>query len=419
MKPFNCRLAILTIALLGLFSACGRASANQHVIGVLSVAKSAAVPGLGSEQRSGYDFGLRTTGMQLIYKDLEEDEPQSDIQRKFRADVQDQKIPMLALLGGTSNSATSHAAALANFFNVPMLVPTANGDGIFPSNNMWAFRLSAPGEAYAKYFFGSVIIKQEMEKQAEEASATLLSTPELRVAILYEADTFGESAAVATAEAIMAQSIKIGVYTSFQPENTDPAGLKALAEKVRKEDAQLVYLISSDPAVAKIVVQTFRTAFDEYSIPLLVGQAGGFASQDFLNSPEAEGVYVLRQQVDLTDCHEDEIKSTYEAQSYAAVYLLDWAIHEANKDTAENGPHFSLFQQPDDVVQAQREAIRDALKESDLNVPCLGPVAFDNTGQNKYLNLEIIHISNGMLEVTSPADFLEALKIRLGYDKVQ
>jgi hypothetical protein len=64
------------------------------------------------------------------------------------------------------------------------------------------------------------------------------------------------------------------------------------------------------------------------------------------------------------------------------------------------------------------DKIQQALKEADLNLPCLGRVAFDNTGQNKNLKLEIIHITNGMVEATSATGFLEALKKRLAYDVV-
>ncbi len=405
--------AIIAISILcTILSGCGTATSISPSIGVLSdIGSDGSRPtGIALEQKNGYGAGLKAADVQFAFEAIDEGAPQSDIQRTFRAMVQNQETPMVALLGGTSNSATSRAAALANFFNVPMLVPTANGDNLFPSNNLWAFRLSAPGAAYANYLFGGILTRQAVDA-IMVPSDTALST-ELRIGILYEQNTFGESAAVATAEAVMAQSIKIRVYANFKPENADPATLQALAEKVKEAGVQLVYLISSDPALAKNLAQTFRTVFNEYSMPILVGQAGGFAAQDFLGSKEAEGVYVLRQQIDRTDCP-DEIQSSYDAQTYAAVYLLDQAVRQANDKLAGTRKRFSLSLQTDSTVQLQREAIRDALKQVDLNVPCLGMVAFDNTGQNKLLKLELVHITNGTAEATSTEDFLEALKNRL------
>ncbi len=413
VTPACSGIILISILMLSI-SGCGKTASTNPSIGVLSDA--AADAGIALEQKNGYDAGLGAADVQFAREDIDEGAPQSDIQRTFRAMVQDQKTPMVALMGGTSNSATSHAAALANFFNVPMLVPTANGDNLFPSNNLWAFRLSAPGAAYANYLFGSVLTKQDVDK-IMTPSDTALDT-ELRVAILYEQNTFGESAAVATAEAVMAQSIKIRVYGNFAPEHTDPSTLTALAEKVKEADVQLVYLICSDPALAKNLVQTFRTAFDKYSMPILVGQAAGFAARDFLDSKEAQGVYVLRQQIDRTDCPAD-IQSSYDAQTYAAVYLLDQAVQQANDKLAGTKKRFTLGLRSDSTIQLQREAIRDVLIQVDLNVPCLGMVAFDNTGQNKLLKLEMIHITNGTTEATSPADFLEALKNRLAFSVVQ
>jgi hypothetical protein len=75
---------------------------------------------------------------------------QSDeVQVAVRELVEDEKV--LALVGATSNEATMRAASLVNFFNLPMIVPTAGGDNLLPSNNLWAFRLSAPGSDYASY----------------------------------------------------------------------------------------------------------------------------------------------------------------------------------------------------------------------------------------------------------------------------
>jgi ABC-type branched-subunit amino acid transport system substrate-binding protein len=371
-------------------------------IGVVSAAPvsgNGQPVGIALEQKNGYNAGLKAVNGRFAFKYLDESQSQGDIQRSVRDMVQSTEMPLVAMLGGTSNDATSHAAALANFFNVPMLAPSANGDNLFPSDNTWAFRLGAPGEAYAGYLFGNVLTSQSVGAISVVPENAFFK-PELRIAIVYERNTFGESAAVAAAEAVMAQSLKIKVYVNFDPRETDPAALQKLVDKVKTANTQLVYLISSDPTLAGKLVQVFGASFDKESMPILVGQAGGFSARDFLNSKEAEGIYVLRQQIERSRCPAN-IQSSYDSQTYAAIYLLNQAVQQANISGL--------------TVQKQREAIREKLKEINLNVPCLGMVAFDNAGQNKLIKLELVRIQNGKVQPVSTADFLASLKQRLAY----
>ena len=424
IKPYSSGIIVISAILLFL-SACGKAASASPSVGVLSVAdgKSAAA-GIALEQENGYDAGFKVVDTQFDIEPVDEGAPQSDIQRTIRDMVQgkvkDKDVPpLLALLGATSNEATSHAAALVNFFNVPMLIPSANGDNLFPSNNLWAFRLSAPGAAYANYLFGKVVTKQAMDAISIKPSDSVFGDPpQLKVAILYERNTFGESAAVATATAVMAQSVSIRVYDNFKPDNTDPESLKTLAKKVKDAGAQLVYLISSDPALAKNLTQTLRAVFDSRSMPIMVGQAEGFAARDFVDSKESEGVYVLRQKIDHKSCPPG-VKSIYDAQSYAAVYLLDYALQQANENLSGIVKQFSLGGKSGSAIQQQREALRDALKQINVNAPCLGKVAFDNTGQNKLLNLELIRIIKGVEVDATTENFLNVLKARLAADLYQ
>lgn len=412
IMPYSFGIIVISVLFL---SACGKAASVSPSVGVLS---DVGMAGIAREQKNGYDAGFKVADIPFAYKSIDEGAPQSDTQRLVRDMVQDPQSPLIAMLGGTSNDATSHAAALVNFFNVPMLIPSANGDNLFPSNNLWAFRLSAPGTDYAKYLFDNFLTKSAMDALTAPDPDSILPAPELKIAILYEQNTFGESAAVATATAAMAQSINIRVYSNFKPVNSDPESLKLLANKVKDERVQLIYLVSSDPALAKNLVQTMRTIFDTQSMPILIGQAEGFAAQDFIASPESEGIYVLRQQIDRANCPAT-IQSSYDAQSYAAVYLLDQAMQEASDNLAGAGIKFSFTSQKGPTILQQREAIRDALKTTNLNVPCLGMVAFDNTGQNKLLKLELVRITNGKAVTTLAADFLDVLKKRLENDLLQ
>ena len=293
-----------------------------------------------------------------------------------------------------------------------MVIPAAVGDNLLPANNLWAFRLSAPGSAYAGYLFGTLIKNTQTPVATPSAPAAAsggpaASQPALKLAIIYEADTFGESAAVASAHAAMNQSINIVTYASFPADNPDLNKLNDLASAAKTGQAQVVYLISSDPSVAKMLVSAFRNQ-SGFS-PLLIGQAGGFANQVFLASPQAEGVYILRQELDHSACPVD-ITSSDQAQNFAAVNLLDQAIVAAEK----NMPHdwwnpFPMQNLDATQLSLLREKVRDAIKVYNADLPCMGKVAFDNTGQNKLLRFELVTVQNKTVKVVPVAGFQQVL----------
>jgi ABC-type branched-subunit amino acid transport system substrate-binding protein len=188
-------------------------------------------------------------------------------------------------------------------------------------------------------------------------------------------------------------------------------------DQVKTQKVQLVYLISSDPKVAKTLVQAFLANFSSTSMPVLVGQAGGFASLDFLNSSEAQNMFILRQQLVANNCPPN-VKSIYEAQSYASIYLLDQAVKQV---LAQKNVPTQWFSPPASISAqsvAFREKVRNFLKDSNLNLPCLGQVAFDNTGQNKLLHLEMIKVHQGQTLDNQVDSFAKTLKLRLQFDSL-
>ena len=152
-------------------------------------------------------------------------------------------------------------------------------------------------------------------------------------------------------------------------------------------------------------------------MPILVGQAGGFASTEFLESDSNADIYVIRQQLQTGSCPA-EIHSHYEAQTYAAVQLLEQAVLQVK----ENQPEikFSVFSR-DKIAElaAYRENVRDVLKQIDLNIPCLGQVAFDNTGQNKYLQFELVIAQDDHLVILSTDDFLSIVNQKSALGTIQ
>lgn len=369
------------------------------------------------EQREGYLAGMKAaSSLSPDSKESSEGNQEDDVQVTIRRMAEIDKD--IAVIGATTNEAAMRAASLVNFFNMPMLVPTAYGDNLLPANNLWAFRLNAPGSAYAAYFFDTVLPAAAPAVSAAPAPTdTPSETPSaLKIAILYEQNTFGESAAVAAAHGAMKQAVNIGLYANFNPSTPDPDRLKTQIDTLKTENVNLVYLISSDPQVALMLVRAIRTAYAPGAAPVLVGQAGGFATLDFSASADAEGVFVLSQMLDRSNCP-SEVKSISQAQMYAAVSLLDQAVTQVKESSTSARSALSFkIRLPGagsstgsdaSELTSLREKVRDTLKATNTKLPCLGKVAFDNSGLNKSLQFDLMLIHSG-LAVSSSAEELKA-----------
>lgn len=361
---------------------------------------------LAEEQHAGFELANEDAGFSEI--SFAEGNRKDEVQTAIRKLVEGQGAdiePVMAILGATTNEATTRSVALANFFQVPMVIPSASGNNLLPTTNLWAFQLSAPDAAYADHMLNTVLAHQVLGDAEEEFF------PEMRIAVFYEQNTYGESAAVATAEAALAQGYEIVVYEKFSANFPDRSQLRKMINNVIDQDAQIVFLISNDPAVAQLIVQTFTGLLDSLSMPVIVGMAGGFTSQAFLTSDAAENVYVLRQKLDAADCPA-EIKSLYAAQTYAAVKLLEYAVQESTTGVVEQISKLAKGSKTGSAFS--KEAIRDSLKAADLELPCLGRIAFDTKGQNKYPRFEIVSTEFGKNNSLPEEAFVNIVKQKLG-----
>lgn len=405
--PLSIFNIILLLVIIPALAGCSKLASSSSTVGVLSASTlDNSVPtditSIANEQIAGYKQAeaAKNNHMQLEY--TFEDDPHNDIQVLIRNLAQDKKQPVDAIIGATANDITLQIAGLVNFFQVPMLIPTADGEALFPSNNLWAFRLSAPSSAYASYLFTTVLNQTNLGVLSTSANANL----GLSIAILYEQNTFGETAAVATAQAALAQGISIADYENFPVENPSIEELTTLANNVRSQNPTLVYLIASVPATAEALIGALGTSDTTFpsTTPIILGQAGAFTSESFLNSAQANGIYILRQKWNKDNCPAD-LTSYYQAQAYGTTVLLNYAVGLTNQTMAADKKWYVRTSSADELVKF-REALRDNLKATNMNVPCFGNVAFDTTGQNKSLEFELITEKNGNTSLVSAKDFI-------------
>jgi len=391
-----------------IFSACASIK-TQASLGLLSAADSQSLPAgmrsLAGEQKTGYDLAEKARDNTLRLTPKAESALSDEVQVVVRGLVEDPNRPVVALVGATTNAGTTRMSALANFFNVPMVVPSAIGDNLLSSGNLWTFRLSAPGSAHSAYLFSEVLPRQVL---ATMTTGDEFAAP-LRLGILYEQNTFGESTAVATAKSAMAQEVEIGYYGYFEPDAPDRTRLIQAFSAMQESGVHLLYMVASNPDSAQAIVRSFRDFFVPGDAPLLLGQSGGFASRQFLASPDAAGVFILRQQI-VPDRCPDGVDTLAEAQAYAAIHLLNFAIEQSQDQ---------LGARENPTMLDRREAVRDSLKASSLNLPCLGLTSFDNSGENKSLQFELLYAASGAPRVVPFERLREALTPKLNQDPFQ
>jgi ABC-type branched-subunit amino acid transport system substrate-binding protein len=390
------------IPILLLLAAC-QPSRASHTLGLLSAVDSASLPAgaiaLAAEQKTGYEAAQSARDNNLGLTQKPESALPDEVQVTVRNMVEGPNQPVSALVGATTNAGTTRMAALANFFNVPMVVPSAIGDNLLPSNNLWAFRLSAPGSEHARYLFNEVLTRQSL---AALTTGDEFAAP-LQLGILYEQNTFGESTAVEVAKAAMAQEVQIGFYGHFTPDAPETTRLIQAFSAMQESGVHLLYIVASNPDSAGMIMRELNKFFVAGEAPLALGQSGGFASRQFLESPEAAGVFILRQQI-VPDRCPDKIETLAEAQAYAAIQLLNFALEQSQDQ---------LGAQQNPSMLDQREAVRDSLKASSLNLPCLGLTSFDNSGQNKSLRFEFLYAASGNPRLVGAERLLELLALKI------
>jgi ABC-type branched-subunit amino acid transport system substrate-binding protein len=396
---------LLLILLILPLSGC-RSVQVTPVYGILSAGSespSSGVKSLAQEQNVAIELFSKGSEHISQFAPKSESAQSDEVQVAVRELVEDDKV--LALVGATSNVATMRAASLVNFFNLPMIIPTAGGDNLLPSNNLWAFRLSAPGSAYAIYTIDSLLSVATNREESERIS----TVADMKIAILYEANTFGESAAVAAAQAALRKDKRVAAYRSFPADNPDPERLRSIAEEAKTQGAQVMILISSSPSVASQLITAIGRVYGDGKKPLLVGLAGGFASYEFLSSDQAANVFVVRQQLVRAGCP-TEIQSIYSAQTFAALSMMDETAKLVQQNLPEVKQLALLSPLDNNPVIEFRENLRNELKLFNQDVPCIGRVAFDTAGQLKDPRFELVYMQDGKECACAEEEFEDRLQ---------
>jgi branched-chain amino acid transport system substrate-binding protein len=395
------------LASLVLISGCKRSSEEKVcppiLIGVILAEDDG---GIGQEQKDGYEFALQEINeaggvfdcqIELSYKD---EGKGTDIETAQVAVMDLADDGVVAVLGATSSDATMRAAAIASYFEVPMIIPAEIGDEVTQRGNQWIFRLSAANVTYANVAFD--MIKSEL--------GTVANT-----AILFERTAFGESAAVTAATSAMERGLDVVSYESF---SSAAADYSEIMEHVEASQPAAFYIISSNSSQA----QSLLNAIEDQNLDgsILVGQGSGFANRDFLYTgnnnlkDDTENIMLaLPWSKDMPwhgiekFCFEFEAYAGYPAvshnvETYVALHLLVEALEEVVQNN-EEGWMDEL--EGEEFILGFREVLAQALKNirGSKNETVMGPVEFDATGQSSQGAILVQVIEGELYTVYPPA----------------
>lgn len=371
-------------------------------------------------QRQGFLRGLNEfPDLKIKEVPHSEDVSIEELTRSVHEMVQEDKIFMV--VGGTTNTGTMHAASNTSFFQIPMLIPYADGDNLIGEENYWTKRLTPSGSDFAD-FIGSHLMTASLRHELDNIlfQDAPVYAYEVNAAIIYEDTTYGEAAALDLGEKLMTNAINLEIYRSYSSGGFFDLINQLNAEQKKTFNALDVIFFINEDADYAIDLEKVAATFSEGDSDPVIIFFGNILPE---YSEEAGGVgnlFFVHRAIDFSTCPK-EIKTTPEAIGYGAGILTGRVLER----TMQNLPQkpdlqkalLSGYSQEYLYLQSIRVAVRKQLEAFDENVPCIGPVHFSSEGANSKLQMESICFQeNGETRVVSDTEIINLIAQTIRYD---
>jgi branched-chain amino acid transport system substrate-binding protein len=355
-------------------------------------------PIIGQSQKRGYEQVLQEINdqggvggcpLELIYQD--EGEP-SDPEAARIAVRHLANEGVLAVIGATHSEATLNAAAIVDYFEVPLVIPSVSNDALLQDGNLWRFRVSPSNNSYAVLAF---------EMLSEITDGTL------SMGILYEASNYGEDSAIAAANQALAHEFEVLYYQDFPVTNGDFSGG---IEEINQMNPNILYIVSSNPEQAERILAEANLGLN--GVNLIIGHGMGFCAQNFVGVPKSaywrfsdELAYSCSwSSTTPLDSGTVDVEQPPFYDASAALELTAAAMEKA----FSADPLWRLTLTDPLKVSEVRNLVAQSLRTNgfDLEIDGFGTVKFDGQGQNKAVPV-MLQIIDGALNTVYPADKAE------------
>jgi branched-chain amino acid transport system substrate-binding protein len=284
------------------------------------------------------------------------------------------------LVGAYQSSNTIHMARIADKLDRPLLVCTAADDRITQRKWRNVYRLNPPAKGYTnglEDFFLNKIKPKSM-------------------AIVYENSPYGTGGAMRMMWFCRGNDIDIRAIEPYHKERLSAEYFQRIVDRLKENPPDVIYMVSYLKDAA-LLVKTIR---ESQLNSLLVGGAGGFTSQKFINEAGDNANHLLTATLWTPQLQYPGTKGYYD--QYIKKYASPPDYHGAEAYSA-------LLVAADVLKRAgsySPESIRAALDNTDLITP-FGPVKF--TSYEKFerqnsLPTQVLQIISGKFECVWPQE---------------
>jgi branched-chain amino acid transport system substrate-binding protein len=320
--------------------------------------------------------GIKGQPVELAYAD---DQGKQKSGEKAVTDLVE-KAGAVMLVGAYQSSNTIYMAGIADKLDRPLLVCTAADDRITQRKWKNVYRLNPPAKGYTgglESFFLNKIKPKSM-------------------AIVYENSPYGTSGAMRMMWFCRGNNIDLRAIEPYHKERLRADYFSRIVDRLKKDPPDVIYMVSylND---ASLLVKNIRHAKIE---ALLVGGAGGFTSQKFIDKAGDNANHLLTATL-WTPCLKYPGTREYYDQ-YTMKYTTPPDYHGAEAYSA-------LLVAADALKRTDLynpASIRAALDQTDLMTP-FGPVKFtsyENFERQNSLATQVLQVMNGKFECVWPED---------------
>ena len=290
------------------------------------------------------------------------------------------KTGAVMLVGAYQSSNAIYMGRIADKLDRPLLVCTAADDRITQRKWKNVYRLNPPAQGYTKGLEGFFLDKIRPKSMA----------------IVYENSPYGTSGAMRMMWFCRGNNIDLRSIEPYHKERISADYFKRIVARLKEDPPDVIYMVSYLED-ATLLVKTIR---ESKLNSLLVGAAGGFTSQKFIDKAGENANLLLTATLWTPYLKYPGTKEFYE--QYIKKYATPPDYHGAEAYAA-------LLVTADVLRRADSyspQSIRTALDHTDLMTP-FGPVKF--TSYEKFerqnsLPTQVLQIINGKFECVWPED---------------
>ena len=371
------------------------------------------------KERRGFVRGMQDAPGNVVVDEIMLEEDSNEIIREL-SDVINNDEPLM-VVGASGDLTTMYCSMEVEFFEVPMLIPYADGDIILESTQGFSIRMTPTSGKYAQFIGSSLLPSQSMnwfntilfDNQA-------IPDYSIRIGVIFANDYIGHDYATQITQKLMDNGMEIENYIPYEQGTlyrTVAANWNAQDSSLASLDIVVLIGFDQDPFTELQAAIGLWNDVDEPPLFLLVGYV---PNGDNEWMAEYANVLSIRQKLDMSSCPAD-IKSHAEAIGYASGYITKMVLSRA----AETQPKertgirlwFTSAEQKRKIHQQYiddyRGNIRSNLIELVYDVPCYGRTDFKSRAEDPTV-LELVRYTGpDEAEILNETEVLQFLLNRL------